>query len=81
MNRNTIFKKVKEILIEELGINGEDMIMTANLTEDLEMDSFDIASLVATLEEKFEIDIHDEDVTKFIIVKDIIDYLEISINY
>lgn len=70
------FLKVKEILLENLGCNEEDIKMESNLIEDLDADSLDIVELTVALEDEFDIEVPDEDFEKLSTVKSIIDYIE-----
>jgi len=69
------FDKVKEILIEELGLEDE-INLTDNLKDDLDADSLDLAEVVINLEEVFGIEIPEEDYPKFKTVKDIVDFID-----
>lgn len=70
------FLKVKEILLENLGCNEENIKMESNLIEDLDADSLDIVELTVALEDEFDIEVPDEDFEKLSTVKSIIDYIE-----
>jgi acyl carrier protein len=73
------FEKVKEILMEELGL--EDTIkLSNNLKDDLDADSLDLAEVVINLEDVFEIEIPEEDYPKFKTVKDIVDFIDSKIK-
>ncbi len=73
------FEKVKEILMEELGL--EDTIkLSDNLKDDLDADSLDLAEVVINLEDVFEIEIPEEDYPKFKTVKDIVDFIDSKIK-
>lgn len=70
------FLKVKEILLENLGCNEEDINMESKLIEDLDADSLDIVELTVALEDEFGIEVPDEDFEKLSTVKSIIEYIE-----
>lgn len=70
-----MFDKVKEILVDELSINSDDITPGAELVNDLGINSLELADLVLLCEEKFDIEIGDEVVHKFITVGDVVDYL------
>lgn len=74
-----MFDKFVEILVDELQINREDITMEAELSNDLGINSIELADLVMICEEKFEITIEDDDIRKFTTVGDVVTYLE-SIN-
>ncbi|MBE6615021.1 MAG: acyl carrier protein [Ruminococcaceae bacterium] len=74
--RNTpMFEKVKALLVEELSVNPDDITPTAELVNDLGINSLELADLVLLCEEKFDIEIGDDVVHKFITVGDVADYL------
>jgi acyl carrier protein len=69
-------QKVKQIIVEQLGVDESQVDNTASFVEDLGADSLDIVELVMAFEEAFEIEIPDEDAEKIATVKDAIDYIE-----
>ncbi len=71
-----MFDKFVEILVDELQINREDITMEAELSNDLGINSIELADLVMICEEKFEITIEDDDIRKFTTVGDVVTYLE-----
>ena len=71
-----MFEKLKELLVEELQIEEADITMDAELSNDLNINSIELADLVLMCEEKFGIEIAEEDSNKFITVGDVVDYLE-----
>ena len=76
MAEKSIEDKVKDIIVEQLGVNPEQVTPQASFIEDLGADSLDIVELVMAFEEAFEIEIPDEDAEKIATVKDAIDYIE-----
>lgn len=70
------FDKVKEIIVETINCNQENVTMQASLKEDLEVDSLDAVELNMALEEAFNLSIPDEDLMAFTTVKDIVDYID-----
>jgi acyl carrier protein len=69
-------EKVKQIIIEQLGVEESEVTPTAHFVDDLGADSLDIVELVMAFEEGFEIEIPDEDAEKILTVKDAIDYIQ-----
>ena len=67
---------MKQIIVEQLGVDESAVDATASFVDDLGADSLDIVELVMAFEEAFEIDIPDEDAEKITTVKDAIDYIE-----
>ncbi|MBW3660145.1 MAG: acyl carrier protein [Gemmatimonadetes bacterium] len=68
--------KVKEIIVENLGVDGEKVTRDASFVEDLGADSLDTVELVMAFEEEFDIEIPDEDAEKLTTVGEAITYLE-----
>ena len=71
-----IFKKVKEITVDQLGVSEDAVTMEASFIDDLEADSLDIVELMMALEEEFDIEIPDEDAEKITAVKDAVEYIK-----
>jgi len=67
--------KVKQIIVEQLGVDEAEVTPTAHFIDDLGADSLDIVELVMAFEEAFEIEIPDEDAEKIRTVQDAIDYI------
>jgi len=72
----SVEQRVKQIIVEQLGVDESQVDNTASFVDDLGADSLDIVELVMTFEEAFDIDIPDEDAEKIATVKDAIDYIE-----
>ena len=68
--------KVKEIIVEQLGVDEDDVNPSAKFIEDLGADSLDTVELVMALEEEFGIEIPDEDAEKMTTVGDAIKYID-----
>ena len=71
----TTFDKVKKIIVEQLGVDEEEVTPDASFVDDLGADSLDTVELVMALEEEFEIEIPDEDAEKITTVHQAIDYI------
>ena len=71
-----MFEKLKDLLVEELQIDEKIITMDAELSNDLGINSIDLADLVMMCEDKFGIEISDTDSNRFITVGDVVDYLE-----
>ncbi|MGC8977023.1 MAG: acyl carrier protein [Candidatus Ratteibacteria bacterium] len=76
MTREEIAKIVKDIIVEKLGVSPSEVKEEAAFVEDLGADSLDTVELVMEFEEKFGLEIPDEDAEKIKTVKDAIDYIE-----
>ncbi|HEY6340610.1 MAG TPA: acyl carrier protein [Bryobacteraceae bacterium] len=72
----SVEQRVKQIIVEQLGVDEAQVDLSASFVDDLGADSLDIVELVMAFEEAFDIDIPDEDAEKIVIVKDAIDYIE-----
>jgi len=70
------FEKVRDIIVDTINCGEEEITETANLKDDLGMDSLDAMELSMAIEEAFGLTIEEEALKKFVTVKDIIDYLE-----
>lgn len=70
-----IEKKVKEIIIDQLGVSEEEVKPEASFVDDLGADSLDLVELVMALEEEFGQEIPDEDAEKIATVQDAISYI------
>ncbi len=67
--------KVKEIIVEQLGVDAEEVTTGASFIEDLGADSLDTVELVMALEEEFDLEIPDEDAEKIAKVQDAVSYI------
>jgi acyl carrier protein len=76
MSEKTTEEKVKDIIVEQLGVNPEQVTREASFIEDLGADSLDTVELVMAFEEEFSIEVPDEDAEKLQKVGDVIDYIE-----
>lgn len=74
------FDKVKEIIVDTLSCDEDQVTLEASLMDDLGADSLDAVELNMALEEAFDISIPDEQVAEFKTVKDIVDYIEKTVN-
>ena len=72
----SVADKVKSIIVEQLGVEADEVKPEASFTDDLGADSLDIVELVMAFEEEFGIEIPDEDAEKIGRVKDAIEYIE-----
>jgi acyl carrier protein len=68
--------KVKQIIVEQLGVDEAQVEGTASFVDDLGADSLDIVELVMAFEEAFDLDIPDEDAEKIRTVKDAVEYID-----
>jgi acyl carrier protein len=73
---NSIEEKVKSIIVEQLGVQADEVKPEASFVDDLGADSLDTVELVMAFEEAFGIEIPDEDAEKIQKVKDAVTYIE-----
>jgi len=71
----SVEERVKQIIVEQLGVDEGEVTPNASFVDDLGADSLDTVELVMAFEEAFEIEIPDEDAEKIRTVKDAIDYI------
>ena len=76
MAEKTIEQRVKDIIVEQLGVNADQVTSEAKFIEDLGADSLDIVELVMALEEEFGNEIPDEQAEKLLTVGDVVKYIE-----
>jgi acyl carrier protein len=72
----SIDDKVRDIIVEQLGVNPEQVTPQASFIEDLGADSLDIVELVMAFEEEFSVEVPDEDAEKLQTVGDVINYIK-----
>lgn len=71
-----IFDKIKEIIVEQLGVDEDSISMDTNLIKDLEADSLDAVEIIMAIEETYDFEIPDEEAEKFQTVSDLVEYVE-----
>jgi acyl carrier protein len=76
MNEQALFEKVKKVIVDQLGVNADEVQMDSSFTEDLGADSLDTVELVMALEEEFEVEIPDEEAEKLTTVRTALDYIK-----
>lgn len=75
-----MFEQLKELLVNELSVNADDITMDAELVSDLGINSLELADFVLLYEERFGVSISDDDIHKFITVGDVVNYLSEKSN-
>ena len=75
-SQEEIFQKLKGIVVEQLGVDEEDVTMEASFVEDLNADSLDLVELIMSLEEEFGTEISDEDAERIRTVQEAVDYID-----
>ncbi len=71
-----VFDKVKKIIIEQLGVEEDDVALESSFIDDLGADSLDIVELIMALEEEFGLEIPDSEAEKITTVGDAVDYIK-----
>ena len=75
-----IFEKVKDIIIDQLSVDEDEVTMEASFIDTLGADSLDLVELVIAMEEEFEMSIPEEDIDKISTVGDVVEYIESHSN-
>ena len=75
MERDEILEKIREITVDRLGVEENDVTPEASFREDLEADSLDLVELIMELEEQFGMEIPDEDAEKITTVEQAVEYV------
>ncbi len=76
MSSEEIFDKIKEIIVEQLGVAETAVAPEASFIDDLGADSLDIVELIMAIEEEFDLEIPDNDAEKVVTVSDVVDYIK-----
>jgi acyl carrier protein len=77
-DKKSIEDRVKDIIVDQLGVNADQVTLEAKFIEDLGADSLDTVELVMAFEEEFEIEVPDEEAEKLQSVGDVVSYIEKS---
>ncbi|AMD92759.1 acyl carrier protein [Desulfomicrobium orale] len=72
----SIEAKVKELVVEQLGVSADEVKPESSFMESLGADSLDITELIMAMEEEFDIEIDDEDAQKIVTVQDAVNYIK-----
>lgn len=73
--KEQVFEKVKEIIVDQLGVEEEEVTPEASFIDDLGADSLDIVELIMALEEEFGLEIPDDEAEKISTVNDAVEYI------
>ena len=71
-----IFDEVRDVVVEQLSVAADAVKMESKIIEDLGADSLDVVELVMALEEKFDVEIPDNEAEKLISIADVVNYVE-----
>ena len=75
-----VFEKLKDIILDQLDVDEDEITMDADFIDDLQADSLDITLLMKTISEEFDIAIEDDAVDKISTVGEAVEYIEAYIN-
>lgn len=76
----TVLEQVKEVIVEQLGVEEDAITLEASFKDDLGADSLDLFELVMALEEKYEIEIPSEELESLLTVGEVVNYIENKLN-
>ena len=76
MNASAIYKKLRTLIVETLGVEEEEVTPEASFEEDLNVDRQELVDLMVAIEEEFEVKIPDDEMAAIATVGDAVDYLE-----
>lgn len=71
-----IFSRVKNIIVDRLGVEESKVSLEATFKDDLGADSLDVVELIMELEDEFDLEISDDDAAKIVTVGDVVTYIE-----
>ena len=80
ITKEEVYKKVKAVVVEQLGVSDDEVTEVASYTEDLGADSLDTVELVMALEEEFSTEIADEEAEQLTTVGKTVDYILNNLN-
>ena len=75
-----MFDKIKEIIVEQLGVNENDVTMDASFIDDLGADSLDMVELIMAMEEEYNFELPEEDAEKLSTVGEAIEYIKSNLE-
>ncbi len=75
-----MFEEVKNLLVDNLQLNPDEITMKAELINDLGVNSLELADLILLCEERFDVEISDDEIHKFVTVGDVVNYLSEVVN-
>ena len=75
-----VFEKVKEIVVEQLGVEEDEVTMESSFIDDLGADSLDIVELIMALEDELDMEIPDDEAEKFVTVGDVVKFIKAHVE-
>ncbi|MDD4368798.1 acyl carrier protein [Oscillospiraceae bacterium HV4-5-C5C] len=79
MKDEAIFEKIRDILVDQLGVEADEVTMDSDFTDDLNADSLDIVELVMAMEQEFGVSIPDEEAERIKTVGDAVEFVKNNI--
>ncbi len=74
------FEKIRDIIVDQLGVEADAVTMETHLMKDLEADSLDAVEIIMAIEDEFDIEVPDDEAEQFQLVGDIVKYVEAASN-
>ena len=75
-----VFEKVRDIIVEQLNVDADEVVMEASLIDSFGADSLDLVELMIAMEEEFDMSIPEEDIDKISTVGSVVEYIEAHSN-
>ncbi|HIE52578.1 MAG TPA: acyl carrier protein [Armatimonadetes bacterium] len=72
----SVYEKIRDIIVDQLGVEEEKVKPDASFVEDLGADSLDVVELIMRIEEEFDLEIPDEDAEQIVTIADAVEYIE-----
>ena len=76
----TTFDKIKEMIVDQLDVEADEVTMDASIQDDLGADSLDVFQIIMGIEEEFDIEISNEDAEKIVTVGDAVEQIKNAVN-
>ena len=80
MAKEEIFDKLKELVVDQLGVEEDEVTMEASMQDDLGADSLDVFQIIMGIEEEFDIEIPSEEAEKIVTVGDAVEQIKNAVN-
>lgn len=71
-----LFDKIKDVIVDQLGVEPDEVKLESSFIDDLGADSLDIVEMIMALEEEFDMEIPDEEAEKLTTVNDVVEYIK-----
>ncbi len=72
----TVYARLKRLIVEQLGVDDDEVVLAASFTDDLNADSLELVELTSMVEEEFDLKIPDDEARRLQTVQDAVDYIE-----